>query len=348
MRIKRLPTGSIVYGKLPRGCRLCQQGLKTVIFLTGLCPYNCFYCPLSEYRKQRDVTIINETEVSFPEEYFRKLTGEVLKSGSRGASLTGGDPLVKHRLSVETIRYLKENFGKNFHVHVYTTGLLLGDNRLRELVDAGLDELRIHSPLEKLENILKLAHEYRDKLAIGLEYPSLPGSIETLLKLLELAEKYELEFINLNQLEFTETNSLSLQLHGYKLAKDYRAAEGSKETALELLDHAEKKASNVTIHYCPVIVKDHYQTGLRFYRTANIMATPHQMVTDSGTTLEIIYEELVESQNAPRELYPDNKLHPLLVDYVKKGRIIEKAPSMPSLILEETPIENHPKPKKNT
>lgn len=345
MRVKNLATGSIVYGKLPRGCMLCQQGLKTIIFLTGLCPCSCFYCPLSEYRRQRDLIIVNETEITNPFEYFKRLEAEILKSGSKGASLTGGDPLLKHQLAVQTISYLKDQFGEKFHVHIYTTGLLLKRDRLKELADVGLNELRIHAPLDKLEEALKLAREWGDKLSVGLEYPALPRSRDFLLKLLNLAEKYEVDFINLNQLEFTESNSLSLQLRGFKLSKDYRAAEGSEEAALELIRYAESVSANTTVHYCPVRVKDHFQTGLRFYRNANLVAMTHQLVTEAGTLIEVMYDELGPYSSKYRQFYPAKYLHPLLIDLVKKGKILEEAPSVRKLVLEETPFNHQMVPR---
>ncbi|ABL77873.1 radical SAM protein [Thermofilum pendens] len=337
-RVRTLKSGSVVYGKLPRGCTLCQQGLKTVIFLTGLCPYNCFYCPLSNYRKQRDVTFVNEVEVYDPGEYFTLLKAEILRSGSLGASLTGGDPLVKQSLSVETAKFLKEVFGKGFHIHVYTTGLLLRHETLNSLVEAGLDELRIHAPLDRLEEVLNVASEWGDKLSIGLEYPALPRSEDSLVRLLEVAERYELDFVNLNQLEFTETNSVSLELRGYRLSEDYRSAEGSAEAALKAVSYAEEKRLNISVHYCPVKVKDHYQTGLRLYRLAVLSAATHQYVTDDGTLVEVSYDELASGNEHVASLYADKFIHPMLVDKVKKGKVLERNPALRKLVLEETPI----------
>ncbi|MFP3348773.1 MAG: radical SAM protein, partial [Thermoproteus sp.] len=33
-------------GPLAKGCDMCLVGAKAVIFITGLCRYRCFYCPV--------------------------------------------------------------------------------------------------------------------------------------------------------------------------------------------------------------------------------------------------------------------------------------------------------------
>lgn len=337
MRIHRYTTGSIVYGKLPRGCRLCQEGLKTVIFLTGQCPLHCFYCPLSTERKNRDVIYVNE--VSVREDSLRRTaTIEIIRSASRGASLTGGEPLVKIDRALTLISHLKQVFGEDFHIHLYTSGVPLTRTVLEKLVDAGLDELRIHAPTTILEEKLRLAFDYRDKLALGLEYPALPGDTEDLYRLAELADKYEFSFINLNELEFTETNSPSLLLRGYKMRRDYRSASDSKATALEVMRIAEEKKLNVSIHFCPVKVKDYQQTGLRYYRAGNLIARPYQLLTDDGTTLEVRYTKLKSRTQQTAELYPPGVVHLFLADVVEEGRIIERSPLLNWLSIEETPI----------
>ncbi|MGB9708721.1 MAG: radical SAM protein [Infirmifilum sp.] len=338
MNTRSLPTGSIVYGRLPPGCKLCQEGLKTIIFLTGLCPLSCFYCPLSTFRKNRDVTFVNEVQVD-ESNLDRTAVLEVLRSASRGASLTGGEPLVKVETASRIIRSLKDTFGEKFHIHLYTSAVPLTNRSVEKLVDSGLDELRIHAPRDILEEKLRIASEYKDKLLIGLEYPALPGNSERLFELAETAEKYEAAFMNLNELEFTETNSSSLLLRGYKMRKDYRSAMGSKETALDVIRRAEEKGLNLTIHFCPVRVKDYQQTGLRYYRAANLLARPYQLVTDDGTTLEVTYTELKQEKKHIAEYYRSSQIHFFLMDAVKQGKIVERSPLLNWMSLEETPLD---------
>lgn len=346
MEIIRLRTGSVIYGKLPPGCRLCQKGLKSVIFLTGLCPRNCFYCPLSVDRRNKDVFFINENKVklSMPFSKLEKiLFQEIMLSASLGASLTGGDPLVKPDRTYRIIRALKEKFGKNFHIHLYTSGIIFLKSRniAEKLVESGLDELRLHSPINLLEKIIEIVKDYdTDKLSIGLEYPSIPNGQKYLQKLVKIAQKHELEFINLNELEFTETNAYALMSRGYIMAPDYRTAQGSMKTAINTINWAKENGYTVTIHYCPVEVKDTYQTGLRHYRKSSLSALEYNTVTDDGTLIEILYEEIDQEYINIALNYPPQKLPIFLEDIVKKGKYIEKTPTKPPIILEEEKITN--------
>ncbi len=305
-KLRRLPTGNTVYGRLPRGCELCQRGLKSVVFLTGLCPANCFYCPLGDERRGRDTLYINEKPLdpSQPWEKIRPgILSEIYLSASLGAGITGGDPLAVPDRAVRLIKLLKEAFGKRFHIHLYTSAITLTPELASSLYAAGLDELRIHAPLPLLRDKIRAARE-GGEYTVGLEYPALPGGADTLKQVIKIADEEGVDFVNINELEFTETNSPALRAMGYEMADDYRAAKGSEEAALEALRWAADQSLDVTVHYCPAAFKDHYQTGLRHYRRAQLTALPHQLVTDDGTLLEIEY-----SGHLHPHVYPPGKMH---------------------------------------
>jgi len=337
VRVQRLESGSVVYGELPRGCQLCQQGLKTVIFLTGLCPQRCFYCPLSYERKGRDIVFVNERLTPL-EQLEREAVLEILRTGAKGASVTGGEPLLKPRVVVELVRRLKDVFSRDFHVHLYTSGTLLNEKIVEELGDAGLDELRLHAPLGSLERVLSIVRSHGGGMRVGLEYPALPGREGDLIALLDAAERFEVDFLILNELEFTETNASSLLLRGYSMLPDYRAARGSRETALLVLEEAERRSAPFSVHFCPVSVKDGVQTPLRVYRHANLNALPHQLVSDEGTVLEVEYTRL-EKQGLLADLYPRGRLPLFLQELAAEGAILERSLALGGLVLEEVPLK---------
>jgi pyruvate formate-lyase activating enzyme-like uncharacterized protein len=49
---------------------------------------------------------------------------------------------------VRWIRLLKQEFGSDFHIHLYTPLNLVTAERLQQLHEAGLDEIRFHPNLE--------------------------------------------------------------------------------------------------------------------------------------------------------------------------------------------------------
>ena len=66
---------------LPKGCQLCVQGKKTVLFITGLCARHCDYCPISEQKKNKDVVYANE----WPTKKIKDLFTEIELCGHNGS-----------------------------------------------------------------------------------------------------------------------------------------------------------------------------------------------------------------------------------------------------------------------
>ena len=58
--MQKTPYHSYKIGTLSKGCQLCVKGSKLVLFLTGLCPRSCYYCPISDKKYKKDVTYADE------------------------------------------------------------------------------------------------------------------------------------------------------------------------------------------------------------------------------------------------------------------------------------------------
>ena len=63
MSVAERPCGSLIQGTLPTGCVQCTEGAKMVLFVTGLCSFHCFYCPVSDEKMYRDVVFADEKRV---------------------------------------------------------------------------------------------------------------------------------------------------------------------------------------------------------------------------------------------------------------------------------------------
>lgn len=248
-RFKRIEAGSY-YSYLSEGCRLCRRGAKLVLFVTGLCPHDCYYCPISKEKRGRDVIFANEREVRSIEDVM----AEIELMDALGVAITGGEPLVKLERVVEFLKLFKK---LDLHTHLYTS-IPASGRILQRLADAGLNEMRFH-PIE-LKNVrsfevpVKVAKSL--SMEVGIEIPALKFSEE----LAEFVNRHEI-FLNVNELEFSSTNYDELIRRGYE-PDEYYGAKGSDEIARRYAEVVEK------FHYCTAKFKDRAQMRRRFIRMA--------------------------------------------------------------------------------
>lgn len=253
---------------LPKGCKLCLEGAKLVLFVTGKCDSNCFYCPISFERKNQDMVYANEKPIKNKEELIQ----EVKEMDAKGVGITGGEPFNNIPLVVEYLKFLKEKFGKEFHAHLYTYGTKVNEKDLKLLEEAGLDEIRFHS-LNNIELALKT------KMEVGIEVPVIPGQKEFLKKLVDFCSKNNI-FMNLNEFEFSDTNIDELEKRGFTHPEYSYAVEGSKKLALDIIRYANTK--KVKINFCSLQNKYYGQLTERNKRRANIIKKPWQKIDENG------------------------------------------------------------------
>lgn len=274
-------------GHLPNGCKQCVKGEKLVLFITGICPRDCWFCPLSDKKMNKDVIYANEWKIEETEDIFR----EIKLTSAKGTGITGGDPLSKLSRTTDMIKLLKKRMGKDFHIHLYTSLNLVNDKTLKKLYDAGLDEIRFHPDLEdeKLWERMLLATEY--DWDCGVEIPVIPGSENSIKKIIEIING-NLKFLNLNELEVTETNADIFREKGLKTINNIsQAIKGSKELALKILKYSQDK--KIKVHFCTPKLKDSVQLKNRLLRRARNIATDFEMVTDEGLLLKtVIYGDI--------------------------------------------------------
>ncbi|RLG77320.1 MAG: radical SAM protein [Thermoprotei archaeon] len=276
-------------GRLPKGCELCMKGLKVVVYVTGFCEANCFYCPLSTERRNPRSFYVDEERIN----NIENVVLEVEAVGARGASITGGEPLASIERVENIISLLKDVYGDKFHIHLYTHGGHLTPDIIRRLDRLGLDELRFHPRYERSFKYLEYATR-NTSMEVGVEVPAIPGRVAELTKLVERTWLAGAKFININELEYSETNLAKLLIRGLKPAAGKPYVLGSFETALQVLRYVEEKGLDISVHICPAVFKDAVQMRLRLIRKALATAAPHEEVTPSGT---------LRSLRIPNDLY---------------------------------------------
>lgn len=263
---------------LSSGCILCHYGAKMVLFVTGRCHRSCWYCPLSSERKGIDAVYANEHRITDPSEAIR--VAEVMSA--LGTGITGGEPLLCIDRVVEYCRALKDRFGKEHQIHLYTAKAPSDDDlfRLQGLVD----EIRLHPPHECWETIagsdfIRSARRAKELgFSVGIEVPALPG-----LDHLAAALPF-LDFLNINELEWGETNADAMRERGFMLADNvHNAVEGSHTWAESLM-------KDPRVHWCSSAFKDSVQLRKRLMRIAKNTARPFDEITDDGTIVYGVIE----------------------------------------------------------
>ncbi len=335
-----------VYNYLSPGCRICRQGAGLVLFVTGKCERSCFYCPLSEERRGRDQVFADE----MPVQEIGDILQEALAIDALGTGITGGEPLLKLDYVLDCIRALKRARGSSHHIHLYT-GLLPGREVLERLKLAGLDEIRFHPPISEWSHPAGLKEALRQAIALGLiagvEIPSIkpaPAIIE--------AVRDADAFLNINELEFSETNYAGLAIAGY-LPEDLGCgAVGSEEIA-----RAHFLKDDIKAHYCPSRFKDAVQLKERLLRRANRTARPFDFVSEEGTIIHGIIEgdlqaalQILLNIAVPEDMYSCRvggidiaaTILEDIADELKSAKcilsIIEKYPFEDGLVVERIPL----------
>lgn len=276
-------------GKLALGCQLCVRGRKLVLFVTGLCSRRCIFCPISDQKSQKDVVFANEMPVS----KVSDVISEAELCDSLGAGITGGDPLLRLERTVSYIRLLKRRFGKDFHIHLYTPLDNVDEQKLGLLHKAGLDEIRFHPDLDSDALWEKLLLARKFCWDVGIEIPVIPGKRVETIRLLDFVNG-KVDFVNLNELELSDTNASRLSESGY-VAKDDLSygVRGSEELGKAVLKRCARLGLNA--HYCTARLKDKYQLAKRIKHRAKNVAQRYDRVTAEGVLVRgaIYLDDLV-------------------------------------------------------
>lgn len=273
---------------LSPGCKMCAEGSKLVLLVTGLCSAKCFYCPLSEKKRGKDVIYADEWKLE-NEEDTDKILKEAEYIKAKGAGMTGGDPLTVWKRTEKYIQLLKENFGEKFHIHLYTSGNI-NAGHIPDLVSTGLDEIRFHpNPsnwgyMENSASSKPILNTIELDVDTAIEIPSIPDKKNDAISLIKWADSIGVKWINLNELEFSETNAEQLTKKGYTVKDDISAAvKNSQQTAIDVISSLDL---DIGLHYCSSSFKDGIQLRNRIKRRAKSIANKFDIITEDGTMLK--------------------------------------------------------------
>ncbi len=329
MKFRKIEGGSF-YSYLTEGCKLCRKGAKMVLFVTGKCHNSCYYCPVSDQRMGSDFIYANERPVMDMDD----VVDEAISMSAEGVSITGGEPLLKPERVCDYLRVFSK---AGLHSHLYTS-LPAKESMIEKLSEMGLDEIRFHPPELKSIKLYEPSIKYSKKAGIeaGFEIPAISFRDE----IPEILNRND-AFLNVNELEFSESNMQKLLERGWRRGEFYEAT-GSLEIAEKYRESVEK------LHYCSVRFKEIAQFRRRLIRMAFNLPDFYR-VTSEGTVIcglvegekEKIRKILIQRGIDFVEVHEGFEIP---VDEAEKMRefgdvsIIERYPTYTRIILEKDPL----------
>ncbi len=327
------------------GCKHCVLGKKLVLFISGKCSRNCWYCSLSNKRKNKDIMWANERECKIGD--VNAVIEEVRASNADSAGITGGDPLLFLDRTIKYATALKKEFGKKFHIHVYLPLTLVTPEKLEKLSKC-IDEVRFHPNFlaqgkEEMQNDMekiKIACSFWKRENMGIEMPCFPEKKKEILEFIRSIDPY-IGFANLNELEISETNDALINKH-YNLNDDSYTIRGSKPAGIWILGQCEKLKVKAKVHFCSANTKNSYQYQNRL-KLHNILPFGHK--TNEGTVIYLVTKKLplgiktgyfIDKQK--NQVILSEKLASILLKKGVKIRRIEEHPTSDRESVEEEDI----------
>lgn len=328
---------SFCSSEICEGCKYCVRGEKLVLFVSGKCSRSCWYCSLSEKRKNKDIIYANEREIKNEKE----LVEEVKESQATSAGITGGDALLFLDRTIKLARDLKKNF-ENFHIHIYLPTKLADRYKLRKLSNY-IDEIRFHpefltrkmneEEIKKDIEKIKLAGEFWSKDNIGIELPCIPDKKTEILEFIKKV-KSDIGFANLNEFEISDSN-FDIIKKKYKMNEDTYTIKNSVKAGKWIIKKLEKE--KIKIHLCTADTKNNYQYQNRLRRH---LILPYGKRTEDGNVVYLVTKEKVKGayydRRKKRYILPEEIARKLL-GKIKITRV-EEFPTYDRIEIEEEEI----------
>jgi len=261
---------------LSNGCKLCGEGLWSCLFINGRCNCNCFYCPASQDEQCKPTT--NAVTFDSPDEYVAYLK----KFGYKGASISGGEPLLTPELTLSYISAIKEAFGDDIYVWMYTNGTLATPEIIEKLKNAGLNEIRFDIGATDYD-LSKL------KLAVGhipvvtVEIPAVPKEYEIMKDITKELAELGVKHLNLHQLRLTPYNYEKMMERDYHYISNESVLVAESElTALKLMLYTIEEGIDIPVNYCSFAYKNRYQGYASRKRCIEYMIKEDEILTENG------------------------------------------------------------------
>jgi uncharacterized protein len=244
-------------GKLSKACKACIDGKWACIYLTNHCTRNCFFCPQPNHKNPPHL-------IPYAENFKFSDIDQVLlyleKLDIQSVSFSGGEPLLRQDLLLSYISAIRQAFGRTMYIWLNTNGDLVDNAIMKDLANAGLDEIRIdlgasHYRLDPVETALE--HD----VIVSVETPAIPEDIEHFKNILVPLKQMGLNHVILNQIYMNQHNYKSLSRHPYHaVGTTPPVIFESEMMALELVKYTIEQEIDLPLLYCSDIYKNRFQS----------------------------------------------------------------------------------------
>ena len=261
---------------LSNGCRLCGEGTWSCLFINGICNAHCFYCPTEQPSKSEPMT--NGIMFGTPKDYVDYI--RLFKF--RGASISGGEPLLTFQRTFRYISEIKKAFGDNIYLWLYTNGILADRENLSRLKAVGLNEIRFDLSACRYQlDKVKIAVDIFP--VVTVEIPAIPEDEVLLKTVIEKIQRLGVSHLNLHQLRCTPYNRKNLVQRGYTFLHGPKVTVLESELcSLRTIRFVHENNIELPINYCSFVYKHRYQgAGLR-RRIATFYMKPYETITETG------------------------------------------------------------------
>ncbi len=262
--------------RLSPGCRLCGEGSWSCLFINNICNARCFYCPSEQQTVDEPGT--NTLTFRHPEDYVDYLE----YFGFTGASISGGEPFMTFEKTLSFAAAIKRHFQDRIYLWLYTNGILATPDRLAQLRDAGLDEIRFNIgaadfSLEHVQRAVSVIPH------VTIEIPAVPERLDLLTRLIPEMRERGVDFLNLHQIRCTAFNHSRLASRGYTFVHGpFTGVAESELAALKLLQHTAEEGIDLGVNYCSLIYRHRFQARAFRHRWARHLKKDYEDITGTG------------------------------------------------------------------
>lgn len=262
--------------RLSKGCQLCGQGEWSCLFVTGKCNAKCFYCPTSQ--DQDGIPSTQLTSFDNPEDYVAYLK----YFGFKGASLSGGEPLLVFERTLNYIQTIRKELGDEIYLWMYTNGLLGSEEIYQKLADAGIDEVRFDIGATGYNlKYIQLASGIIPNLTV--EIPAVPEDFEKIKQAIPELIKLDVTNLNLHQLRLTNYNAPRLLKRDYTYLHGEQATVLESElTALKIIEYIAENKLDIGLNYCAFNFKNRFQKAGFRRKIASKFLDHNTQLTENG------------------------------------------------------------------